>query len=219
MTCVRRASHWSAMTAPPRDSARCRRCIICAGRWPQHRPDRGGPGRCAGRARCDRAGRSDRPAAVALADWVDQGGLLIRFAGPRMAGSEWLRDEPLFAVMLREGGRDIGGALSLGAPRPLAPLPADGPLPAGRSDRCDRARQLWPEPRPIWRKACWRSWAMARRWSRARPFGQGTAGAVSPRPMPNGRTRHLGPVRPDAQTAGADRARRHPNSPDTAPGG
>ncbi len=89
------------------------------------------------------------PESDALADWVDQGGLLIRFAGPRMAGSEWLRDEPLLPVMLREGGRDIGGALSWGAPRPLAPFPADGPF-AGLDVPADATvrAQLLAEPSP-----------------------------------------------------------------------
>jgi hypothetical protein len=39
----------------------------------------------------DQIGLPDSPA---LAEWVDKGGLLIRFAGPRMAASERLRDEP-----------------------------------------------------------------------------------------------------------------------------
>lgn len=89
------------------------------------------------------------PESDALAEWVDQGGLLVRFAGPRMAASEWLRDEPLLPVTLREGGRDIGGALSWGAPRPLAPFPADGPfagldVPAEATVRA----QLLAEPSP-----------------------------------------------------------------------
>ncbi|MBM3606779.1 MAG: LytTR family transcriptional regulator, partial [Alphaproteobacteria bacterium] len=57
-----------------------------------------------------------------LADWVNAGGLLIRFAGPRMAASERLMDELLLPVALRQGGRDIGGALSWGDPRGLAPF-------------------------------------------------------------------------------------------------
>ncbi|TRW95691.1 DUF4159 domain-containing protein [Paracoccus sp. M683] len=61
-----------------------------------------------------------------LAEWVDEGGLLIRFAGPRMAAYETLPDEPLLPVRLRPGGRDIGGALSWGDPRGLAAFAADG---------------------------------------------------------------------------------------------
>ncbi|WP_299839618.1 DUF4159 domain-containing protein [uncultured Paracoccus sp.] len=61
-----------------------------------------------------------------LTEWVDKGGLLIRFAGPRMAAYENLPEEPLLPVRLRPGGRDIGGALSWGDPRGLAPFAADG---------------------------------------------------------------------------------------------
>lgn len=61
-----------------------------------------------------------------LAEWVDAGGLLIRFAGPRMAAFDRLTEEPLLPVMLRQGGRDIGGALSWGDPRGLAPFAGDG---------------------------------------------------------------------------------------------
>lgn len=61
-----------------------------------------------------------------LAQWVDDGGLLIRFAGPRMAAYEDLIDEPLLPVHLRQGGRDIGGALSWGDPRTILPFPAGG---------------------------------------------------------------------------------------------
>ncbi|MDM7458182.1 MAG: DUF4159 domain-containing protein, partial [Paracoccus sp. (in: a-proteobacteria)] len=60
-----------------------------------------------------------------LAEWVDAGGLLIRFAGPRMAAYDRLMDEPLLPVILRQGGRDIGGALSWGDPRAVAPFARD----------------------------------------------------------------------------------------------
>ncbi|WP_374298855.1 DUF4159 domain-containing protein [Paracoccus sp. (in: a-proteobacteria)] len=61
-----------------------------------------------------------------LSAWVEDGGLLIRFAGPRMAAFEELQAEPLLPVALRQGGRDIGGALSWGDPRGIAPFAADG---------------------------------------------------------------------------------------------
>jgi len=85
----------------------------------------------------------------ALQDWVDKGGLLIRFSGPRMAASERLADETLLPVRLRAGGRDIGGALSWGDPRGIAPFPAEGPF-AGLTippDAMVRA-QLLAEPSP-----------------------------------------------------------------------
>ena len=84
-----------------------------------------------------------------LAAWVDEGGLLIRFAGPRMAAFEGLQDEPLIPVALRQGGRDIGGALSWGDPRGIAPFAADGVF-AGLTAPEDVAvrAQLMAQPAP-----------------------------------------------------------------------
>lgn len=89
------------------------------------------------------------PEAPALSEWVDEGGLLIRFAGPRMASSDRLSDEPLLPVTLRQGGRDIGGALSWGDPRGLAPFAGDG-LFAGLTAPDDVAvrAQLMAQPAP-----------------------------------------------------------------------
>lgn len=94
----------------------------------------------------DQIGLPDSPA---LAEWLDKGGLLVRFAGPRMAASERLRDEPFLPVTLREGGRDIGGALSWGEPRGLAPFPPEGPF-AGLDVPADATvrAQLLAEPSP-----------------------------------------------------------------------
>lgn len=67
----------------------------------------------------------------ALLDWVENGGLLLRFAGPRMAaasneaapgGFGLQTQDPLLPVALRAGGRTVGGAMSWGAPRQLAPF-------------------------------------------------------------------------------------------------
>lgn len=84
-----------------------------------------------------------------LSDWVQQGGLLIRFAGPRMAGYDRLMEEPLLPIAPRQGGRDIGGALSWGDPRGLAPFPADGPF-AGLTvaDDVTVRAQLMAQPSP-----------------------------------------------------------------------
>lgn len=72
------------------------------------------------------ADQVDLPEAGELAEWIAEGGLLIRFSGPRMAAYDQLVDEPLLPVLLRQGGRDIGGALSWGDPRSLAPFTGDG---------------------------------------------------------------------------------------------
>ena len=65
-----------------------------------------------------------------LLDWLEKGGLLLRFAGPRLAASDISRDseDPLLPVRLREGGRAVGGAMSWGEPKPLAPFPEGSPF-------------------------------------------------------------------------------------------
>lgn len=59
-----------------------------------------------------------------LLDWIDRGGMLIRFAGPRIAASDVSRidEDPLMPVRLRAGGRSVGGAMSWGEPKSLAPF-------------------------------------------------------------------------------------------------
>ncbi len=65
-----------------------------------------------------------------LTEWVEEGGMLVRFAGPRLAASDLARaaDDPLLPVRLREGGRTVGGAMSWGAPKTLAPFPEGSPF-------------------------------------------------------------------------------------------
>ncbi len=65
-----------------------------------------------------------------MLDWVEQGGLLVRFAGPRLAASDISRidEDPLMPVRLRIGGRSIGGAMSWGEPKVLAPFPDTSPF-------------------------------------------------------------------------------------------
>jgi Domain of unknown function (DUF4159)/Aerotolerance regulator N-terminal len=57
-----------------------------------------------------------------LQEWVEKGGLLLRFAGPRLAASDISRitEDPLMPVRLREGGRTVGGAMSWGEPKTMA---------------------------------------------------------------------------------------------------
>src|SRR6056297_660746 len=67
---------------------------------------------------------------AALIDWVERGGLLVRFAGPRLAASDVARDTagPLMPVRLRAGGRTVGGAMSWGEPKALSPFPETSPF-------------------------------------------------------------------------------------------
>ena len=66
----------------------------------------------------------------ALLEWAENGGTLLRFAGPRLAASDVARntEPPLMPVRLRAGGRTIGGAMSWGAPKTLAPFTEDSPF-------------------------------------------------------------------------------------------
>ena len=66
----------------------------------------------------------------AMLDWMEKGGLLLRFAGPRLAASDVSRfeEDPLMPVRLREGGRSVGGAMSWGDPKALAPFPEGSPF-------------------------------------------------------------------------------------------
>ncbi len=67
--------------------------------------------------------------------WVNKGGLLVRFAGPRMAEAgadadspEPAPPDPLLPVHLLAGDRQLGGALSWSQPAALAPFPAASPF-------------------------------------------------------------------------------------------
>ncbi|WGW04413.1 DUF4159 domain-containing protein [Tropicibacter oceani] len=66
----------------------------------------------------------------AVIEWLEKGGMLLRFAGPRLAASDISRDaeDPLMPVRLRAGGRTVGGAMSWGEPKALAPFSEDSPF-------------------------------------------------------------------------------------------
>jgi len=57
-------------------------------------------------------------AAKHVEDWVEKGGVLVRFAGPRLENG----GDHLLPVPLRVGGRTLGGALSWSTPQKLAPI-------------------------------------------------------------------------------------------------
>lgn len=67
---------------------------------------------------------------VELTAWVEKGGLLLRFAGPRLAASDLARAEEniLMPVRLRGGGRSVGGAMSWGEAKTLAPFEETSPF-------------------------------------------------------------------------------------------
>ena len=98
---------------------------------------------------------ADRPVAPTeeadLRHWVENGGLLLRFAGPRSA--ETTDDlgqpvaEPLMPERLLAEDRQLGGALSWSQPAKLAPFPPDTPF-AGLTipDDVTVNRQVLAEP-------------------------------------------------------------------------
>ncbi|WP_339613827.1 DUF4159 domain-containing protein [uncultured Parvibaculum sp.] len=78
-----------------------------------------------------------------VADWVEKGGTLVRFAGPHLAA----QSDSLIPVPLRHGGRALGGALSWTEPQHLAPFDENSPF-AGLTVPKDVnvSRQVLAEP-------------------------------------------------------------------------
>lgn len=93
-----------------------------------------------------------------LQRWLSRGGVLIRFAGPRLAAAP--ADDPLVPVNLRRGERALGGALSWAEPQPLADFPTIGPF-AGmpRAGDVTVNRQVLAEPSPDLAERTWASLA------------------------------------------------------------
>jgi hypothetical protein len=87
------------------------------------------------------------PERDALTNWVEKGGLLIRFAGPSTAEATSEVDDTLLPVKLLGGDRQLGGSMSWSEPAGLAPFPATSPfagLPV--SDEVKVTRQVLAEP-------------------------------------------------------------------------
>jgi hypothetical protein len=78
-----------------------------------------------------------------LNGWIAQGGVLVRFAGPRLAAA----DDDLVPVRLRRGGRSLGGAMTWEKPQNLAAFSPEGPF-AGLAVAKDVivTRQVLAEP-------------------------------------------------------------------------
>ncbi|MET0183434.1 MAG: DUF4159 domain-containing protein [Caulobacterales bacterium] len=89
---------------------------------------------------------------VALERWIERGGLLVRFAGPRLADSA---TEPL-PVRLRPGARAIGGALAWERPQHIRAFAEDSPF-SGLTAPSDVAvrRQVLAEPSSIAQAHVW----------------------------------------------------------------
>ncbi|HXP95267.1 MAG TPA: DUF4159 domain-containing protein [Telmatospirillum sp.] len=90
--------------------------------------------------------------ARALKAWVEQGGVLLRLAGPNLARNP----DDLLPVRLRGGGRMLGGAMSWTRPMTLAPMPEVGPF-SGLTVPNDLkiATQILAEPGPDLNDRTW----------------------------------------------------------------
>jgi hypothetical protein len=78
-----------------------------------------------------------------VAGWVKNGGVLLRFAGPRLAGAQ----DELIPVRLREGGRSLGSALSWETPQELQAFPETSPFAGLTPDPVVKVtRQVLAEP-------------------------------------------------------------------------
>jgi Domain of unknown function (DUF4159)/Aerotolerance regulator N-terminal len=64
------------------------------------------------------------PETDAITQFLDNGGVLLRFAGTHLAAG----DDPLIPATLRRGGRLLGGALSWESPRHIAPFEVGSPF-------------------------------------------------------------------------------------------
>jgi hypothetical protein len=88
-------------------------------------------------------GALDRETLARVTAFVERGGLLLRFAGTRLAAG----NDDLVPVRLRRGGRNLGGTLSWDTPRTLAAFTRESPffgldVPADLGVR----RQILAEP-------------------------------------------------------------------------
>ncbi len=81
-----------------------------------------------------------------LGNWIDKGGVLLRFAGPRLAASE---DMNLLPVVLRRGERTLDGSMSWTVPQTVLPFDETSPF-AGIELAPDILinRQVLAEPSP-----------------------------------------------------------------------
>ena len=88
-------------------------------------------------------GTLPQPDHDAIAAWLNKGGLLVRFAGPRMAAAT----DDLVPVHLREGDRNLGASLSWETPQAIRPFADQGPF-AGLTvaPEAKVSRQLLAEP-------------------------------------------------------------------------
>ncbi|MBV8456531.1 MAG: DUF4159 domain-containing protein, partial [Acetobacteraceae bacterium] len=104
--------------------------------------------------------------------WVENGGLLLRFAGPLTAAQS--ANDALMPVKLLSGDRQLGGALTWGKPATLAPFPPNSPF-SGLTIPSDVtvSRQVLAEPSATLSAHTWATLADGTPLVTAAPFGRG----------------------------------------------
>jgi hypothetical protein len=100
-------------------------------------------------------GTVPQTATVALEKWIQSGGVLIRFAGPRLAAAT---QDQFLPVILRQGERALGGSMSWTEPQTIAEFSRNSPF-ATLSLPQDVAvkRQVLAEPEPDLARKTWAS--------------------------------------------------------------
>jgi hypothetical protein len=106
----------------------------------------------------------------ALERWLDNGGLLVRFAGPRLANDA----DDLLPVRLRPGSRSLGGALAWENQLSISPFPNDSPF-AGLTPPQDvvARQQVLAEPASLEEARVWATLSDNSPLITAAPHGRG----------------------------------------------
>ncbi|MBV8474408.1 MAG: DUF4159 domain-containing protein, partial [Hyphomicrobiales bacterium] len=110
------------------------------------------------------------PARDKLIEFVESGGVLVRFAGTRLAAG----DDDLTPTVLRRGGRTLGGALSWDTPKHIAPFDKNSPFfGLAAPDEVTVSRQVLAEPEPGLAGKTWARLADGTPLVTAAPRGKG----------------------------------------------
>lgn len=102
-------------------------------------------------------GQIDASARNAVTQWIEDGGALIRFAGPRMAGPQVIAgNDDLVPAPLRRSSRAIGGTLTWEDPQPLGSFPESSPFAGLDPPQDIRVRQqVLARPGPDLARRTW----------------------------------------------------------------
>ncbi len=97
-------------------------------------------------------GKLPQDAQDVIAPWVEKGGILLRFAGPRMAAST----DDLVPVTLRQGDRNLGSALSWETPQAIQAFAEKSPFAGLQIDsRVTVNRQVLADPDAMLSEKTW----------------------------------------------------------------